>query len=123
MSSDTQYLLNVSAAVVAIGGKQLYYEAFITNNNQSSQTFTNIYVRIQRYIDGSWQNEGVAQLIKSSVTIAGNTTGLAASGTLTHSTAFGLIDVESGNYRIYAYSTTPAITGNPTTIEPPSPTE
>lgn len=123
MSSGTQYLLNVSAAVVEIGGKQLYYEAFITNNNQSSQTFTNIYVRIQRYINGSWQNEGVAQLIKSSVTIAGNTTILAASGTLTHSTAFGLTDVESGNYRIYAYSTTPAITGEPTTIEPPSPTE
>ena len=122
-SSETMYLINVSAVAVEVGGKQYYYELFIRNNTGASKTFTNIYVRIQHYIDGSWQNEGTAQLVKSSATVAAGATSLVAQGTLTHSVAFGLNDLESGYFRIYAYSTSPDVTGTPTPIEPPMPEE
>ena len=120
VSAGTTYILGCSGNAVTVGGKTLYYEVYIKNNGGSSVTFTNIYVRIQHYINGTWQNEGNAYLVSSSKTVsAGSSTTI--SGTLTHSVAFSLNDLESGYFRIYAYSSSPSVTGDPSPIEAPAP--
>lgn len=121
-AAGTNYVLIASGYVTQAGGKEFNYEVTIYNDSGSSTTFQNVYVRLQHYIDGTWQNEGNPILIEDSVTIA-NGNKVLLTGTGTHSTSFSLNDLESGYYRIYAYSTTPSVIGDPSYIEPPSPEE
>lgn len=121
-AAGTNYVLIASGYVTEAGGKDFNYEVTIYNESGNSTTFKNVYISLQHYIDGTWQNEGNPILIEDSVTIAdGNHVLL--TGTGTHSTTFSLNDLESGYYRMYAHSTTPSVIGDPSYIEAPSPEE
>ena len=118
--AGTLYTITAQAYVQSVGGKTFNYHVVLYNNNTSSTTFKNVYVRIQHYIDGTWQNEGNPVLVTSSKLVSANSNA-EIEGTGTHSVAFNLNDLENGKFRIYAYSETPSITGDPSYIEAPVP--
>lgn len=119
-AAGTLYVITAQADVQSVGGKTFNYYIVLYNNNNASTTFKNVYVRIQHYIDGTWQNEGNPVLVTSSKTVSANSKA-EIEGTGTHSVAFNLDDLESGKFRIYAYSETPSVTGDASYIEAPSP--
>ena len=96
--------------------KTFYYEVTLKNNSATAITFNNVYVRIKH----NGQNEGNALLVASSKTVSANSSAI-ISGTGTHSVVFDSNGVNSGAFKIYAYSTSPSLTSDDSPMDLSSP--
>lgn len=118
VGAGTTHVISVIPYVSAVGSKEYTVEVYLKNNGSSSVTFENVYVRVKY----NGQVEGTAQLVTSSQVVAANSE-VTLTRTFTHSKAFDYNGLESGMFSIYAYSETPAVTGNENYFEAPAPEE
>lgn len=118
VGAGTTHVINVIPYVSAIGSKEYTVDVYLKNNGSSSVTFKNVYVRVKY----NGQVEGTAQLVTASQVVAANSE-VTLTRTFTHSKAFDYNGLESGMFSIYAYSETPAVTGNDNYFEAPAPEE
>lgn len=118
VGAGTTHVINVIPYVESVGSKTYTVEVYLQNNGSSSVTFKNVYVQVK--YDG--RNEGSKQLVTASQVVGANSK-VTLTKTFTHSKAFDYIGLESGMFSIYAYSETPAVTGNENYFEAPAPEE
>ena len=117
---DNKYIFTPIVSAVAVGSKEFTYEQFATNNTKEYITFKNIYIQVQHFIDGEWQNEGTGGFIPilEEVIIPKETKGyLVNSGVITHSVAFDEEGLKKGWFRAFVFTETPQWQSDPLVFE------